>query len=379
MEVLFYRVPFDGPYLPFPTIFNVRAWEKLAYHGRTPLGTDQNYFRKVLGNIPAIAAHAPQGNPALWVDGWSYAAWLGGSYGGTTCCNIWEMSGGGQGGGDWDPHACSPPDNAWASWIYAGPQFVLPGPFLALPQSSLPEPYPGPGNWASGFDFTMTVAPGNWQLWVYGAGVNWFAWLNSDLGLVQFNTTGGLVILSQCPLVFTIEIAEIPPNQLFFAIVLIAPWPVMYMTVGAQGGGSFVFDVPAFIDMTFGGQGGGDWFSWLQFPMGLGGQGGGAWIWRDYLGMEWGGEGGTTLPIWFPPIVIVKGGGGGGKGFPPMKRPIIGVTDGGQGGLGIAPRATPVVVVGAGGGGGLHFTVLSTPIVFSGSGSQAGGSFTITP
>jgi hypothetical protein len=376
MEVIFLRVPLNGPYLPFPTVFNCREWQRDEFHGRQPLGTDPNYYRPVYGHAPAIAAHAPQGAPSLWSDGWSYDDWINGRLGGTDCCNLWQMSGGGQGGGDWDPHACGPPDNAWASWIYAGPQFILPGPFLALPQSSLPEPYPGNGNWASGFDFQMTVAPGNWQLWVYGAGTNWFAWINSDLGLMQFNTTGGVNILSVCPLIFTIEIAEIPPNQLFFAIILIAPWPVWQMTIGGQGGGSFGFDIPAFIDMAYGGQGGGDWFALTLFPMGLGGQAGGSFTWQDRLSMEWGGQGGGSFTIDVTPVVTIKGGGGGGKGIPPWIKVTIGGTDGGQGGKGLAPQARPVVNVMLGGSGGLHFTIVVTPIITNSKGGQAGGGFT---
>ena len=99
--MLFYPVPLDTPYLGFPTIFNVRIWQNREFKGRTPLGTDPNFYRKVLGRFVGPAPHAPQGSPDQWLNGFSYADWIAGKLGGSNCCNLILPQGGIELGGSW--------------------------------------------------------------------------------------------------------------------------------------------------------------------------------------------------------------------------------------------------------------------------------------
>ena len=118
IEVLFYPVPLDTPYIGFPTIFNVRIWQNREFKGRTPLGTDPSFYKKVLGRFAGPAPHAPQGTPDQWLNGFSYADYIAGKLGGNSCCVVTIPQGGLGLGGSWLNHG-------WIGGLKLGSRFNL--------------------------------------------------------------------------------------------------------------------------------------------------------------------------------------------------------------------------------------------------------------
>jgi len=337
----------------------VRQWERLEWTGRTPLGTDQNYYQPVLGRVPVTAPHAPQGAPALWANGFSFADWQAGLLGGTHCCNLCELEGGGSGGGQFTFDLLPQPPITYSviAWIDGIPNCT--GFFTATwGPSATPS---GPG-WASGLNPTATdvgtlaatlYVTGNY----YGPGV---------MASVLYNATGGVITST----VFTYEQTSNP----FFGVysmelgatplwtdieLILAPFPVMVMSQGGEGGGQFY------------------WRD--QWPMDVGGAGGGAFAWPPVndMVMGIGGEGGGNWPITlttgFPMDV---GGAGGGQWF---FFPNFSMLGGPKAGGPTTITTKPVVISGTGGGSGGEFGVNPTPTVNTAGGGGGGGVATITP
>jgi hypothetical protein len=293
LEVLFYRVPVDGPYLPFPTIFNVREWERLDYHGRTILGTDQNYFHKITGPIFTPPQHAPFGDPDLWQNGWSYAKWIAGDYPGADC-SCWRMSGGGQGGGNWFQNCCQ--DTFQTAPELYGVWLSSTGFYDLTPTSFVMPAYDFPPNGFQGPTFTSAEPP----------------YLSFNIGIACDQTLGFVFPYFG----FVPPYAVIPGTEI---VVQCDPLTIQF-SIGWWNGGSYTLIGTVFMAAV------------PILAMLYGGQGGNAWKWHLTLQMASGGEGGYPTYTPFPPVFFMgqggQGGGSPGWAFPP----VFFMGQGGQGG-----------------------------------------------
>jgi hypothetical protein len=86
----------------------VRIWDNRDRELQTTLGTDQSYYQYVLGRFRGPAPHAPQGDPALWVNGLDYETYMAGGYPAKPCCEFVMAGGGGRGGGAFTLPVCFP-------------------------------------------------------------------------------------------------------------------------------------------------------------------------------------------------------------------------------------------------------------------------------
>lgn len=76
VTVLWYRVPLDSPYVPYPNPFVLRNWDRLEQEPQTQLGTDQNYVVYYTGPTPLNPPGHVCGSAEMWAEGISYERWI---------------------------------------------------------------------------------------------------------------------------------------------------------------------------------------------------------------------------------------------------------------------------------------------------------------
>lgn len=80
VRVLWFRVPLDTPYVPYPNPFVLRNWDRLEEEPQTLLGTDQNYREPYDGPTPINPPGIPCGSRDQWLNGVLYSEYLAGVY-----------------------------------------------------------------------------------------------------------------------------------------------------------------------------------------------------------------------------------------------------------------------------------------------------------
>lgn len=80
IRVLWFPVPLDSPYVPFPNPFVLRTWDKLESLPQTPLGTDQEYREPYSGPLPTNSPGRVCGSADQWLNGLSYETYIRGGY-----------------------------------------------------------------------------------------------------------------------------------------------------------------------------------------------------------------------------------------------------------------------------------------------------------
>lgn len=80
IDVLWFPVPLDSPYVPYPNPFVLRNWDRLEQLPQTQLGTDQFIREKWLGPRPLNTPGTPCGTADEWQNGLLYSRWIADGY-----------------------------------------------------------------------------------------------------------------------------------------------------------------------------------------------------------------------------------------------------------------------------------------------------------
>jgi hypothetical protein len=80
IRVLFFPLPLDSPYVPYPNPFVLRNWDRLDGEPQTPLGTDQFFHERYYGPLPTFPAGHVCGTADQWANGLHFTIYNAGGY-----------------------------------------------------------------------------------------------------------------------------------------------------------------------------------------------------------------------------------------------------------------------------------------------------------
>ena len=80
VPVLFFPVPSSSPYVPFPSPFVMREWDRLDGEQQTVLGTDQTFKQKYDGPLPLNGPGHICGTADEWANGLLFSTYISGGY-----------------------------------------------------------------------------------------------------------------------------------------------------------------------------------------------------------------------------------------------------------------------------------------------------------
>ena len=80
IDVLWFPVSLDSPYVPYPNPFVLRNWDRLEQEPQTELGTDQFFRQHWSGPRPINLPGTPCGTADEWANGLLYSVWVNDGY-----------------------------------------------------------------------------------------------------------------------------------------------------------------------------------------------------------------------------------------------------------------------------------------------------------